>query len=276
MPRPPALLAVAALLLSLAGCASDEVPDAPVAVTSAEDLTRRMADRFADSFGDAERFTVYMGGFRSVYTLNPDTAQMERFRMVLTPTDSASTDPAIQMLVQSHLPNVPLLAEGFRDGQFSGPFERDGVPVYLLESAQAGAAGGGADAAGDLGGASMRLYVDARTFDVREIYRAVPMDSLARPITQRLLYDDFRTTDGVRIPWRLRQVESGFDQFFDDTQRILQGGQLGLRKQALEGTPASPARDAQIAQIDREVRAMNEGISETGVSVSRMTVGDER
>lgn len=261
MRRLPLLFACAALLVAC----GDAPPEVPTLASSA-DLAERMAARFEDSIGGVDAFSVLVGGYEVRYTV-ADSGAADRLGVSITPTDSASADPLVQAMVAGLVPNVPLLAASLADAPLRGPFERDGHQVYALD---AGAAAG-LDST-TTGGTTLSVYVDAATFSVREVYRAVRLDSLARPLTSRLLYDDFRTADGVTLPWRLRIVQDGLNQLEDETSRMVEGGQLTLGREQLRTAAPSPERDARLAQVERRLRMLTEGVEEAEAAVRRVTV----
>lgn len=260
MPR----LLLFALAVVFAAC-GDAQPSVPTLTTS-DELAERMRARFEEAVGGVPGFTVLVGGYEVAYTVRPASAAPEtRVGVRVTPTDSASADPLVQTLVASHVANAAVLAQSVAGQPLTAPVLRDGHRVYAFDAGTAA----GLDS---LAGTELRVYVDAATFDVREVYRAVRVDSLARPVSMRLLYDDFRTTDGVTLPWRLRVVQEGLDQLLGDEGRMVQGGQLGLARAQLQQQPPSPERNAQLAQVERQLRMVTEGIEEAGVRVRRVTV----
>lgn len=253
-------------LVACGDAQTGDAADAPPVASSAE-LAARMGERFEESLAGVGGFTVLVGGFEIRGAISPDTAAANRLAVTITPTDSASTDPLVQSLVGGYLPNVPLLASSLAQGPLRGPLVRDGNRVYELDANAA--AGADSSAA-----ASVRVYVDAGTFRVREVYRSVRADSLARPLTSRIFYDDFRTADGVTLPWRLRIVQEGIDQLIGDEARMFEGGQLTLAIQQLRAAPPSPERNARLAAAERRMRAMSEGVEEMTVLVRRVTVDE--
>lgn len=262
------LSVLAACAVALAAC-GDAQPAEPT-LTSSTELAERMRDRFESSIGGVDGFAVLLGGYQMRYTVSGDTAARgatERLGVSIAPTDSASLDPLVQAMVGGYVPNVPLLASSLAGAPLQGPFERDGHRVYALDAGQAA----GLDST-TTGGTTLRVYVDAATFDVREVYRAVRLDSLERPLTSRLLYDDFRTADGVTLPWRIRIVQEGLDQLEDPTGKIVEGGQLTLAREQLRSQPSSPERTQRLADVERRLRVLTEGVEEATRSVQRVTV----
>lgn len=260
-------LALFALLLS--ACQSDAQPAPPA---SSAELAERMRARFEENVGGAGGFTVWAGGYVVRYTVRPDSVAPERrIDVAIAATDSVDADPMVQGVVGSHVANVPLLAAGIADQPLGAPIERDGHRVYAIE---AGDAVGAADTTG--AEARLRVYVDAETFDVREVYRSVRPDSLGRPVTLRLLYDDFRTADGVTLPWRIDMRQDGLDQLIAGSMRMVQGGQLTMGRAQLRAQPPSPERDAQLAEVERQLRLVTEGVQEARVEVRRVAVEARR
>lgn len=253
-------------LLALGACRSGGPPPATDA-----DLGTRMAERFEGDLGGVDGFTVLVGGFEVRYTRTAAgrdsvPAGAPAFSVQIAPTDSASVDPLVQAAVTSLLPDVPGLAAGRGAGALGEPFDREGVQVYALDATALSADTSLA------GSTSAVVYVDARTFRVREVARTVRLDSLERPLSQRLLYDDYRTADGLTLPWRVRVIQSGLDQLMDETMRVVEGGQLGFQREQLRQAAPSPARDVQLAAVERRLRMLREGVEETTVHVRRVIV----
>lgn len=243
----------------LAACASDP-PATPL------DLAAEMRERFDANVGDATGFTVVLGGFEMRYVLSDDST--ERFAVSIVPTVDAVQDPLIQAMATSYLPNVPLLASTFAGagGALTGPSVRDGAEVYAVD-----ASGVAADSAG-AGRAGLVVYVDAETFQVREVERTVRIDSLARPISSRLFYEDYRTVDGVTLPHRMRVRQEGLEQLLPEAARIREGGELTLQRGQISQMPPSPSRAHMLESIDRRLRAITEGVEEASAEVTRVTV----
>ena len=244
----------------------DAQPAEPTLASSA-DLAERMRDRFEEAVGDVDGFTVLLGGYEVAHTIAADTVAAQRVAVSIAPTDSASADPLVQSLVTAYLPNVPLLASSLAGAPLSGPFERDGNRVYSLDAGDAA----GLDST-TTGGTSLRVFVDAATFDVREVMRTVRLDSLERPLTSRILYSDFRTESGVTLPWQLRVIQEGLDQLQDPDALIVQGGGLTLQRSQLQAQAPSPERDQRLAEVERQLRLVTEGVEEASVVVRRVTV----
>ncbi len=100
----------------------------------------------------------------------------------------------------------------------------------------------------------------------------VRVDSLERPLTQRLIYEDFRTEDGLTLPYTVRRVEEGMEQYVTDDNRMIQGGRLGMAKQRLEAAPPSPGRDAELARIEGELAVLDGKPRNSQLTVGRVEV----
>lgn len=252
-------------LLLLAACRSQP--------TTSRDLAERMLERFDANIGDATAFTVAVSGHELRYTLSADSSAAERFLVSIVPMQGMVQDPLVQAMVTSYLPNVPLLAATFADSARAatpliGPVSRGGADVYAADASDVAPDSAG----GTPNRARLAVYVDATTFQVREVERTVRIDSLARPLSLRLFYEDYRTVDGVTLPHRIRVRQDGFEQLLDERARTVEGGQLTLQSQQLRQMPSTPERAAMIEGIERRLRALTEGVEEATAEVTRVTV----
>ena len=170
---------------------------------------------------------------------------------------------------------MPLLAGGLRDALFGGTSTRDGRRTYVLSTDNPASLFGAAGQRVPVEeGQEFRVYVDAETFDVVEIYQSFSTDTLATPITKRIIYSDFRDSGGITLPFRVREVTTGLDQQVTDEDRMLGGGQLGIaRNRLMETMPDGPERDAQLAEIDAQERLLTEGVLERELAVDEVVVG---
>lgn len=265
----PRLALFLPLLVALAGCAGDDA--APVAEpTSAQEVTDAMLAGFERNVGSVEGFTVVADGAEGRYTVSDDTASVDRVTLQVVPTGSMGPPSGAAQLLYNHVPNVARLAQGLRGATFEGRATRDGRPVYVLVTDDPTAMlGGGAPApAGDR---ELRLYVDPETFDVLEIYQSFEADTTA--FTTRLIYSDFREADGLRLPYRVRQVTTGLNQAISPNERIAIGGQIGLALRQTEQMPMGPERTARTRELEAELRRVNEGIDEAELEVESVRVG---
>ena len=257
----PALLAVAA-------CGSQE-PPAPEATTAAE-VADRMVQRFESNVGAVDAFTVYAAGVEGRYEVTGDST--DRVRLTVGRSGAGAVPPSAQLL-DSYVPNVARLARGLRGAEFGGKITRNGRPAYVLSTDDPGAIVGQSDVP-MAGRQRLRLYVDPETYDVLEIYQSFSPDSLGAEVTSQYVYSDFRTTDGLTLPFSVSQLSSGLDLGVSDQQKMVQGGQLGLaRSQITEQMPPGPEKDAKLAEIDAQLRMINDGELETTLVVDRIEVG---
>lgn len=258
-------LALALLVLSLAACESE-----PVVVDSSEALGDRLREQFERNVGSVEALSVAGAGVRADFRASGDSGQA-RLVPTFAPVDSASYDPQAAQLLATYLPNVPGLADALRSGTFVGERRRDGRPAYVASTtdpAMTGAADGVARSA--------RVFVDPATFDVLEIEQSARVDTFAQPITRRLVYEDFREVEGVRLPYRVRQLDRGQDQQLSEsdlaTRRVFLGGRLALERQQAEALPAGPERDAAVARATRALENLEAGVQEVVLTVDSVRV----
>ena len=241
----PALL----LLLTLSACERG--------VETREDLLSRMAARYDANRGAAGGFVVTGGGGEATHAALPDSVSTLLPPGVVPSGDAA--DPGVLGLLAQQVANVRLLSDTLRTATLTGPADRRGHRVYVLTSPPQG-------------GRTLTVVVDAETFDVREIEQAVRADTLARPLVTRLLYDDFRTADGLTLPFRVRQLNEGLDQLIPADQRRTLGDQARRERSGAELLPPGASREARMAGLDRQIRLFTEGIQETELRVERVRV----
>ena len=235
-------------LVTLCGCTRP--------VETRDELLARMVDRYDDNRGGVAGFVVTAGGAQATHGALPDsTSALDPPAIVPTAGD---LDPTAATLLVQHVANVRRLADTLRTAVMEGPLDRGGYRVYLLANEQAGRA--------------LYVVVDAETFDVREIEQSVQADTLAQPLVTRLLYDDFRISDGIALPFRVRQVNEGLDQFVPQAERMVQGGRLSVMQRTLEQQPASAERDARLADIARRLRLYTEGVQEIELRIQSVRV----
>lgn len=256
-------------LLALAACGPDA--DAPPAeLTSAAEVADAMLASFEANIGGVEGFTVSADGVEGRYTVTGDTASMDRVQFQVVPV-SGMASPETAQLLYSHVPNVTRIASGMRGAAFEGRTTRDGRPAYVLSTdnpeAMLGQSGGQAPS----GERVLRLYVDPETFDVLEIYQSFEADTTA--FTTRLIYSDFRSDEGVRLPYRIRQSTTGLNQAIPETERVAIAGQIGLALRQAEQMPMGPERMARQAELEKELRRVTEGIDESEVEIERVVTG---
>ena len=267
MTRLPLLLP---LLAVLAACGSEE-PAPPVELTTADEVADAMLAAFETNIGAVPGFTVVAEGAEARYTVGQDTASMDRVAMeVVPPSPNFRPSPGAQ-LIYNHVPNVARLARGLRSATFEGRATRDGRPVYVVSTDNPEAMLGQGPPPSVGGDRVLRAYIDPETFDVVEIYQSFEADSAA--FTTRLVYSDFQTTDGVRLPHKVSQTTTGLNQAIPETERIAIGGRIGLALRQTEQMPQGPERAAQLAQLESEMRAVTEGIQDVELEVSSVAVG---
>ncbi len=278
MPRPFLLLVLAALAVSACGDASDAGPAASgEALTSADAVADAMLARYAANLGDVEAFAVQAEGVEARYTLSGDTTGLDRFAPPqVGPVGDGPVPSSATRLLYVQVPNVPRMARGLRTAALDGPLTRDGRRVYALSTDDPGAVFGepGLAPPDTTGTRDFRVYVGADDFNVYEIYQLVSADSLGA-ITSRIIYSDFREADGVTLPFSVRQIETGLNLSMGQDERMVIGGQLGINVEQLKQAPASPERDARLAELQAQQRIVAEGVSELTLEVEEVRVGAE-
>src|SRR5690606_38532810 len=188
MPRTPLLLALLLSAASLLGACQGRLED-PDAIAD------RVAARAAENYAGVRDFTLH-GDDLVIYFRRAGADSLATFE------GRAFTDDSLREAVALpyHLPNAMELARGLRgNARLAGTADLDGERVYVLDAIDP-AAVTGAETAID----SLRVLVDARTFQIREIRVAEPPptdsaatpDPDAPPLVTRQRYGDFRTADG--------------------------------------------------------------------------------
>ena len=255
-----------ALLLTLSACEPASQP-----VSSAAELADRMRARFASNVGAAEALAVTGAGIRATFASVADSAAAG-----FTPTyafvDSLGADPEAAALLPAYLPNVPALASAIATGTFVGQRQRDGRAALIVSTADPALTGSPTDGIAR----STRVFADPETFDILEIEQSARIDTLVQPIVRRFVYEDFREVEGVRLPFRLRQLDSGQDQQLSASDRsarqMVLGGQLAMAQQRAEALPAGPERDAAVARATRDMQNLQQGILEVVLEIDRVEV----
>ncbi|MEO0559367.1 MAG: hypothetical protein AAF170_14415 [Bacteroidota bacterium] len=262
--RTPALFL--AILIGLTGC---ERPSAQV--DSADTLSDRIQERFEANLGSVGELAVTGAGVRADFQAMGDST-VRQFVPSFTPADSAAYDPQAAQLLGTFLPNVPALASALRGGTYIGERRREGRPALVVSSDNPELTGGSADGVGR----AARVFVDPETFDILEIEQSARIDSFQQPVARRIVYEDFRDVDGTRLPFLVRQLDSGQDQQLSESdqnaRRMMLGGELALKRQQAANMPAGPERDAAIAEADREIQNLEAGIAEVILRVDSIRV----
>ena len=256
-------------LVVLAACGGGDPQPDDEAPTTAQAVTERMLDRFETNQAAATPFTVVAEGARARITASADSAGPEPLQINLAPVGSRPVGEAAQLLYNI-VPNVPLFATALRDALLSGPVERGGRRAYVLTTDDPGSLTGGVGRPGE--SSELRVYVDTETFDVLEIFQAATLDSLEATLGQRIVYGDFRETDGLTLPFTLRQTQTGANQLIPQEERIRRGGELALALNRAEQMPRGPEREATIRAIESEQRLYEEGVLEAELTVESVTL----
>ncbi len=233
-----------------------------------------MRQRYESNQGSVEAFTVRGGGGLARHTRNPaDTTGLQPFTITLEPTGgTVKLDPETFQLHYNLVPNALGLANGLRGADLSGVVERDGRRAYVLATGDPAALLGGTPPPGDH---ELRVYVDAETFDILEIYRSVSTDSTKAAITDRLVYSDFQTTDGLTLPRTVHHVVTGVNRDLTEEIKVAELGNIALARARAEKMPEGPERRVAIEQADRQQRLVAEGVAEATLEVKEVTVEDE-
>ncbi len=257
-----AYLTCLVLLLCTAGCGSDQ--------PSIDEIADGMIARSTADFEDVGSFTVESSNaviyFRRT---GADSLNVFDFRAV---TNDSLMQPVFSPY---HLPNVVQISKGIRNNaSVVGTEVRDGINVIRLQATDPATFVGSSSDATDLAPSSAQLVVDAETFRVIEIALiSAPLDStFTRPITQRQVYGDYRTVDGVTIPFVASTFIEGLDVPME--QRMIEGGNLGMARQRTEQLPPGPERDAALAEIDARTEFLQTGIIEESFQVEQVRVNE--
>ena len=270
----PRRLLLLPLVLLAAACGDADAPEAPSEeLTSADAVADAMLARFEANQLAVDGFTVVAAGAEARYRpAEADSAGLDPIRFEAGPAGDAPPAPEAQLLIE-HVPNVARLAAGLRRATLVGTVNRDGRDAYLFTTDDPSVLIG-EDAPAPPGDTqTARVYVDAATFDVLEIYRSVSDSTFTEPLTDRLIYSDFREVDGLTLPFTVRRVTTGVNQQIGEDEKMILGGQLGIARQTAESMPAGPERDARIAEIDAQMRAVNEGVAEMRLDIEEVRVG---
>ena len=258
----------------LAACESDGpegIPSGPV--ESADALADAVEARFDASIAGLDAFRAFGAGVSIYYVAGPDS--LAPFGLVRDPESGPPSDPIAANIFGYFPPNGRIVAQGLRGATFAGTAERGGVQTYVAETTDPASVGLGADSTAR--DHLVRVYVDAETFEVRELYHRFMLDTLAQPLAQRIVYEDWREVAGedgatARFPFTVRRFQEGLLQVVSDDERMIVGGQLGMQEQGAQRLPAGPKRDSALAAIARRKRVYEDGVAEDVLVLSRIEV----
>lgn len=258
-------------LLLLSGLALSACGEEPL---TAETVTEQMLARFNDNFDGVEDFTATTDELTAYYRRGTADS-LTAFVIRVAARDSVAALTVPPQLITYLVPEVPRFTQGLRRGAgLDGPEVHDGHRVYVLRADHPQALTPVPDAGAPLF-SDVRLYVDAETFAIRELRFEVPSpDSNAtQPIVERILYDDYRTVEGVSLPFRVSTITSGLKEAIPEEYRIVMGGNLALRRAQAERLP-SGERDAALREIAAQERLLNEGIQESTLALRNVQVNE--
>lgn len=271
MPRLFLALVAAVALVACGDAADSGLSDLPEA-TSAAEVADRMLARFEANVAGVDSFAVTGAGVRMVYRVVGDSSQVDRIQTRAERVDSVALDAEASQMLQLQVPNVPRIARGFRRATFGGLQTIGERRSYVLSSEDPGALIGELGAATSGARETLRVLVDADTYDVIEIFRTASVDSLDRPVSQRLVFEDFQTEGGLTLPRTIRQVGEGMDQFISFEQRAVAGGRLAMERMQLEQQPAGPERNAALQAVLAQQALLDGEPTRTELTVGRVEV----
>ena len=274
----PSLLAVLPLALLVAAGGGDTPAepteaDEPAALQTATEVAERVSQRFEDNLDGVQGFTVTAAGLRAVYAIDRDTSSLDWLQPEIEAVGDGVVPPDAA-LIYDQVPNARRFGRGLRAATLDGLVDRDGRQAYRLRTSDPAVLLGEAIGPPPDDGQSLEfsVFVDAETFDVLEVAQTIAIDSLAAPISNRVVYGDFRTTDGLTLPFSVRRFGSGLNQMIPDDQRATLAQQLEAQRNALNAVPEGDERDAALRQLDAEVRLLSEGTAEQTLTVDSVSV----
>ncbi|MDX1439245.1 MAG: hypothetical protein R3284_05015 [Rubricoccaceae bacterium] len=254
------LLGLATFAVSLVGCGDR--------LSNPEEIISRVASQAEADYAGIDDFTVMAGNARLYYRRVAEDS-LANFELRAVSGDSTNEQAIYDPY---HLPNVARLTDGLRDNaRFGGSGTLGGHPVLVLEVIDplkfVGATAGDSLAVGP---DSAAVYVDAETFRIREIeLKAVP-DGADEPLVQRQRYTEFRTVEGLTIPFLASTIVEGID--VPDETRIVEAPGIAMARARAQQLPEGPERDAELRRIQRRERFITQGIMETPFQVDSVWV----
>ncbi|MDX1420524.1 MAG: hypothetical protein R3181_11205 [Rubricoccaceae bacterium] len=262
MPRLAPLLFTALLLLAACGESALDDPDA---------IAERIAAAAAENFEGVRDFTVRGDGM-VVHFRRAGADSLAFFEGRAFTDDSARQE----VVLPYALPNGVQLGRGLRgNARLAGTVERDGETLYVLDADDPGPVLGAPDGAPTTID-SIRVYVDAEAFRVREVVVTTPQTSLdpeadasAAPLVNRRRFGDFRTVDGVALPFLITTQISGV--VVPEETRAVQGGMLELQRRQAQQLPAAE-RARVLEQIENRRRFLTTGELEETFAVEAAEV----
>lgn len=262
---------VLSLLLLIAACqgqgADTDTPVGPTADPIA--LAPRLAATYDEGLASLDNFRVFALG-TSLYYIAVGDSTNRTFQLVRDPEAGMPNDLNAGNLFAFFPPNPRYLADNLGNMAPGETVERDGVRTLVFESTNP-LHMGFRPVEGTINHFA-RVYLDAETLDVRELYHRFEVDTLAQPLAQRVLYDEYREiADGVRIPFRVRQIQEGNLQLITEEARMIRGADIALREQQAQALPPA-RRDSALRLIAREKRFFTEGINEIILAIDSVQV----
>jgi len=231
----------------------------------------RLGETYATGLGSLSAFEVFAEGTFVRYVATEDSARGRIFSLVRDPLAPQPRDPEAANLFAFYPPVGGYLAKTLGDARMTGPVEREGVRSYVLETTDPTDVGfPPAEGSKDH---LARVYLDAETLEIRELFHRFKVDTLSLPFVQRVLYDDYReVAPGVRVPFRVRQRQEGLLQLIPDKIRIFRGGEVGIRERQAYSLPAGAEQDSMLRDVAREKLLLNDGIKETEFAIDSLRV----
>ena len=273
------LAAALSLAVLLSACGDDSPPDepaeaeGPAALQTAAEVADRVGQRFEANLDGVEGFTVTAAGLRAVYAIDRDTSSLDWLRPEIEAVGDGAV-PAEAALIYDQVPNARRFGRGLRAATLDGLVDRDGRRAYRLRTSDPAVLLG--EAVGpppdDAQALEFSVFVDPETFDVLEVAQTIAIDSLDAPISNRVVYGDFRATDGLTLPFSVRRLGSGLNQMIPADQRAALAQQLEAQRAQLGAIPEGAERDAALRQLDAEARLLSDGTAEQELAVDSVSV----
>ena len=234
-------------------------------------IADRLAARTVENYEGVHDFTVRGDGV-VVYFRRTGADSLAQFE------GRAFTDDSLRQPVPIPyaLPNGMQLASGLHhNAVLAGTTELRGETAYVLDAISP------ALLLGRPGGAptrldSVRVLVDAGSFQVREVRMTTPQtsldpaaDSTAPPLVQRQLYGDFRTVQGLTLPFQVSTRISGV--VVPEDARAVEGGMLELRRRRAQQLPPAE-RERVLREVEERERFLRSGEMEQAFTVEEVRV----